>query len=87
MGITPELRKKISETTLAGLERQRQTGSTGPNGYGGPGRPRATVDAAQAQIMRENGLSYQAIAQQFGCSKATILRLFKRVSGAPDKQD
>ncbi len=81
-----EVRKRISERTLAGLERQRETGQPGPAGFFGPGRPRAKIDAARASALRDRGLSYTEIAELIGVSRSTIARHFKREADVPQEK-
>ena len=69
----------ISKQTKRGLARQRLTGSAGPNGRLGPGKPPVKFSHAQARRLREvEGFSYCKIAAACGVSKATIYRLFHK---------
>ena len=58
---------RMSERTLAGLERARRAGST-------LGRPRLVIDKARIQEMQKDGLSLAVIAAKLKVSKSTIAR-------------
>ncbi len=61
-------RVKISERTLAGLERARAQGKQ-------LGRPKKVFDRKKLVEMRRRGDSLGTIAKQFGISRTTVLRL------------
>lgn len=64
-------RSLISERVKAGLEHAKRNGTH-------VGRPRADVDPEEIEELREQGLSYQQIGDQFGVSKSTIYRVLDR---------
>lgn len=70
--IAKQERVRISERTLAGLERARAKGHFG-------GRPRIRRDkdrdAAKIRRLRDDGQSYSEIADELGRSKADIARV------------
>lgn len=61
-------RVKISERTIAGLERARAQGKQ-------LGRPKKVFDRKKLVQMRRRGDSLSTIAKQFGISRTTVLRL------------
>lgn len=61
-------RVKISERTIAGLERARAQGKQ-------LGRPKKVFDRKKLVRMRRRGDSLSTIAKQFGISRTTVLRL------------
>jgi len=65
--IAKQERVRISERTLAGLEKAART-----KGHF-PGRPKVKVDIKRARAMRRRGLSFREIAQTMGVSPATVL--------------
>ncbi|MCZ2079025.1 MAG: recombinase family protein [Bryobacteraceae bacterium] len=64
---------RISERTIAGLERARSQGKT-------LGRPRCRIDAAKLNECIHQGLSLSKAAQRLGVSKATVARLKARAT-------
>jgi DNA invertase Pin-like site-specific DNA recombinase len=69
--VAKQERVRISERTIAGLERARKQGRIG-------GRPRSEDDPklmAQVTKLRSGGMTIRAIAQQLGKSPTTIIRL------------
>jgi DNA invertase Pin-like site-specific DNA recombinase len=70
--IAKQERVRISERTIAGLERARAKGRVG-------GRPRIRrdrdKDAAKIRQLREDGQSYQDIADELGRSRSDIHRV------------
>jgi len=69
-------RSLIKERVLMGLDRARAQGTR-------LGRPRATVDAEEAQCLRAQGLTFQAIGKQLGVSRTTISEVLKKVQETP----
>ncbi|MGD0957462.1 MAG: recombinase family protein [Candidatus Acidiferrales bacterium] len=59
-------RIKISERTIAGLQRARAEGKT-------LGRPRCEVDLASIRRLRRQGQSWRQVGQELGVSAATAL--------------
>ena len=63
-------RLRISERTIAGLDRARKAGRLG-------GRPKLALDRDQARRMRAEGKSLSAIAAELGTSISTTARIVK----------
>jgi DNA invertase Pin-like site-specific DNA recombinase len=63
-------RLKISERTVAGLERARKQGRVG-------GRPRLVLDRDQVRRLRNEGKSLREISDQMGLSLTTTARILK----------
>jgi DNA invertase Pin-like site-specific DNA recombinase len=63
-------RLKISERTLAGLERARKQGRVG-------GRPQLVVDRVKLRRLRHEGKSLREISDQMGLSLTTTARILK----------
>jgi DNA invertase Pin-like site-specific DNA recombinase len=61
-------RLKISERTVAGLERARKQGRIG-------GRPRVVTDRAKVADLRAAGKSLGEIAAEMGLAKTTVARI------------
>jgi len=61
-------RLKISERTIAGLQRAKRQGRVG-------GRPRVVVDREQVRKLRKAGQSLGEIAAEMGLSKTTVARI------------
>jgi DNA invertase Pin-like site-specific DNA recombinase len=66
--IAKQERVRLSERTLAGLERARKEGRIG-------GRRRVIVDRAKVERLAKAGKSLTDIAQAVGASKSTVHRL------------
>ena len=66
--IAKQERVRLSERTIAGLERARVQGRIG-------GRPRREYDHDRLAELRRSGLSLGQIAVQMGLSKTTVARL------------
>ncbi|HYI96510.1 MAG TPA: recombinase family protein [Bryobacteraceae bacterium] len=66
--IAKQERIRLSERTLAGLERARKAGRIG-------GRPKLVLDRTSALEMRANGASIAQIADAFSISKTSAARL------------
>jgi DNA invertase Pin-like site-specific DNA recombinase len=66
--IAKQERVRLSERTVAGLQRARQQGRVG-------GRPRIVCDRDKLAEMRRSGLSLGQIAAQMGLSKTTVARM------------
>jgi DNA invertase Pin-like site-specific DNA recombinase len=69
--ISRQERVRLSERTIAGLQRARQQGRIG-------GRPRKECDREKLAELRRSGLSLSQIATQTGLSKTTVARLVTR---------
>jgi DNA invertase Pin-like site-specific DNA recombinase len=63
-------RLKISERTVAGLERARKQGRIG-------GRPRLVLDRDRVRRLRNEGKSLREISDQMGLSLTTTARILK----------
>ena len=63
-------RLKISERTVAGLERARKQGRIG-------GRPKLVLDRDQVRRLRNEGKSLREISDQMGLSLTTTARILK----------
>lgn len=61
-------RVRLSERTVAGLQRARQQGRIG-------GRPRVICDRNKVMELRESGASLGQIAAQLGLSKTSVARM------------
>lgn len=73
-------RRWLSERTKAGLRRQRLTGTAGPHGWIGPGRPPVEIEGGIDRIQRLHyieGKSLNEIAKICKVSKATIYRMLE----------
>jgi DNA invertase Pin-like site-specific DNA recombinase len=66
--IAKQERVRLSERTIAGLDRARKQGRIG-------GRPRAVVDRGKVLRMRKAGKSYGVIATAMHAAKGTIFRI------------
>jgi DNA invertase Pin-like site-specific DNA recombinase len=78
--IAKQERVRLSERTLAGLERARKQGRVG-------GRPKVNrlrdKDAAKIRRLRDDGQSYQEIADELGRSRADIHRVCVTLGCSP----
>jgi DNA invertase Pin-like site-specific DNA recombinase len=66
--IAKQERVRLSERTIAGLQRAREQGRVG-------GRPRKQCDRDKLAELRRSGLSLKQIATQMGISKTTVARM------------
>jgi len=66
--IAKQERVRLSERTVAGLQRARQQGRVG-------GRPRIVCDREKVAELRRSGLSLGQIAAQMGLSKSSVARM------------
>lgn len=66
--IAKQERVRLSERTVAGLQRARQQGRIG-------GRPRIACDREKVEALRRSGVSLGKIAIQMGMSKTTVARM------------
>ncbi len=66
--VAKQERIRISERTIAGLERARAKGRVG-------GRPKLVLDRTSALEMRKSGASLSEIAHKFAISKSSAARL------------
>jgi DNA invertase Pin-like site-specific DNA recombinase len=68
--IAKQERTRLSERTIAGLQRARKQGRIG-------GRPRLVVDRAQIAQLDEEGWTTREIGEQLGISAASVSRMLK----------
>src|SRR5262249_34798166 len=68
--IAQQERVRLSERTIAGLQRARKRGNL-------PGRPRLIVDRQKVAEMRAAGKTRAEIAEELGMSTRTVSRLWK----------
>ena len=68
--IAKQERVRLSERTLAGLERARKKGRIG-------GRPRVVTDRRKVARLRAAGKTFSAIAEEMDLSTATVYRIVK----------
>jgi DNA invertase Pin-like site-specific DNA recombinase len=68
--IAKQERVRLSERTIAGLEKARKLGRKG-------GRPPLVLDRKRIERMNDEGLTMREIAEEFGVSPASICRLLK----------
>jgi DNA invertase Pin-like site-specific DNA recombinase len=66
--IAKQERIRLSERTIAGLERARKEGRVG-------GRPKVIVDRLQIEQMEAEGMTQREIAEELGISAATVCRM------------
>jgi DNA invertase Pin-like site-specific DNA recombinase len=66
--IAKQERVRLSERTVAGLERSRKQGRIG-------GRPRVVTDRARVAELRAAGKSLGEIAAEMGLAKTTVARI------------
>ena len=66
--IAQQERVRLSERTVAGLERARKQGRIG-------GRPRVVADRAKVAELRAAGKSLGEIAAEMGLAKTTVARI------------
>lgn len=71
--IAKQERLRLSERTIAGLERARAKGRIG-------GRPRVICNRDEVARLRESGASLGQIAKQLSLSKTTVARILTSVS-------
>jgi DNA invertase Pin-like site-specific DNA recombinase len=69
--IAKQERVRLSERTIAGLEKARRQGRIG-------GRPSLVLDRKRIERMSDEGLTMREIAEEIGASAASICRLLKR---------
>ena len=72
--IAQQERNRLSERTLAGLEKARRAGRIG-------GRPRLVVNRAKVADMYASKMTQEAIAGKLGISSASVCRILKRAKG------
>src|SRR4051812_22711370 len=68
--IAKQERIRLSERTMAGLEKARRQGRVG-------GRPRIVVDRAKVAELDADGMTTREIAEELGISAASVCRLLK----------
>ena len=66
--IAKQERVRLSERTVAGLQRAKQQGRVG-------GRPRIVCDREKVLELRQSGMSLGQIAAQMSLSKTTVARM------------
>lgn len=71
--IAKQERVRLSERTVAGLEKAKRAGRIG-------GRPKAIVDRSKIQRMNEEGASTRQIAAALGTSAATVSRILRELA-------
>ena len=72
--IAKQERVRLSERTVAGLERARKQGRIG-------GRPRVVTDRAKVAELRAAGKSLGEIAAEMGLAKTTVARIAQESAG------
>src|SRR5262245_53066040 len=75
--IAKQERIRISERTIAGLERARKQGRVG-------GRPRLVLDRVRIAQLDEQGYTLREIAEEMGISAASVCRLLKSHRRVPE---
>ena len=73
--IAKQERIRLSERTIAGLDRARRAGRIG-------GRPRLVVDRARIVRMDEDGFTVREIGDELGISAASVCRILKGTAAA-----
>jgi DNA invertase Pin-like site-specific DNA recombinase len=68
--IAKQERIRLSERTIAGLEKARRAGRVG-------GRPRVVVDRDRVSLLDEEGWTTREIGEEMGISAASVSRLLK----------
>jgi DNA invertase Pin-like site-specific DNA recombinase len=68
--IAKQERIRLSERTVAGLEKARKQGRIG-------GRPALVVDRRRIEELDAEGFTMREIAEELGCSAASICRILK----------
>jgi DNA invertase Pin-like site-specific DNA recombinase len=71
--IAKQERVRLSERTVAGLQRARSQGRIG-------GRPRVICDRKKVLSLRESGKSFGQISVELGLSKTTVARLVSKIA-------
>ena len=71
--IAKQERVRLSERTVAGLERARKQGRIG-------GRPRVVTDRAKVAELRAAGKSLGEIAAEMGLAKTTVARILQETA-------
>ena len=66
-------RSLIRERVVMGLQRAKAQGKR-------LGRPAAKIDPAEVHMLREQGMSFRAIARQLGVSHPTVMSLAKKAT-------
>ena len=66
--IAKQERIRLSERTIAGLEKARKEGRVG-------GRPRVVVDRAKIEQMDVDGMTLREIGEELGISAASVCRI------------
>jgi len=66
--IAKQERVRLSERTIAGLQKARKQGRIG-------GRPKVVCDRSKVERLYKNGVSLSAIARQVGVSKSSVHRM------------
>ncbi len=74
--IAKQERIRLSERTIAGLEKARRQGRIG-------GRPRLVVNRAKVVQMDADGMTSREIAEEMGISAASVSRLLRSMPSMP----
>jgi DNA invertase Pin-like site-specific DNA recombinase len=69
--VAQQERIRISERTIAGLDRARRQGQT-------LGRPKADINILKAKKLRAEGLSFGEVSRRLDCSRDTLIRHLSR---------
>ena len=73
--IAKQERVRLSERTIAGLEKARREGRVG-------GRPRVIVNRARVKKLHDQGMSYAGIADKLKLKKTTVHRIVRDLPAA-----
>ena len=76
--IAQQERARLSERTIAGLERARRAGRIG-------GRPRLVVNRAKVAQMDSEGMTTRDIGEELGISAASVCRILKGTTRRHDR--
>lgn len=68
--IAKQERVRLSERTVAGLEKARRQGRVG-------GRPRVAVDRTKVEKLDADGMTTREIGEELGISAASVCRILK----------
>lgn len=77
--IAKQERIRLSERTIAGLERVKREGSKSGNPIG---RPRMIVDRVKIRVMKAEGKSLREIGKMVGISAASVMRIVNNRANA-----
>jgi DNA invertase Pin-like site-specific DNA recombinase len=71
--VAQQERIRISERTIAGLDRARRQGQQ-------LGRPKADINILKARKLRAEGLSFGEISRRLDCSRDTLIRHLRKIA-------